>query len=227
MKIPKLNELFDTTHTLAKEMMDECDAPWECIMKIRDFCDYIVTRLPSDYKEIGDGDYTAESAEIFEGATILGPTVIGRGSQIRPGAYIRGSAIIGDGAVIGNSTEVKNAIILDGAQLPHYNYVGDSVIGYKAHLGAGAIASNLRLDKKTVKIKAYGEKIDTGLRKMGVLLGDRAEVGCGAVIYPGAIIGRRAIVYPLARVSGILEADTYFYGDGHEPMRRKGEDSEL
>ena len=227
MKLPKLSELFDFTHTLAAEILEGCEAPWECITKIRDFCDYILTRLPSDYKKIGDGVYAAESAEIFDGTTILGPTVIGRGAQIRAGAYIRGSAIIGDGAVIGNSTEVKNAIILDGAQLPHYNYVGDSVIGYKVHLGAGAIVSNLRLDNNNVKIKAYGEKIDTGMRKMGVLLGDRAEVGCNAVIYPGTVIGRRAIIYPLSRVKGILEPDTYFYGEGREPMRRKGEADEL
>ena len=223
MKIPKLDELFDFTHTIAREVITESDTPWECIGKIRDFCEYIVTRLPSDYKKIGDCVFAAESAEIFHDVTILGPTVIGRGTQIRPGAYIRGSAIIGDGVVIGNSTEVKNSIILDGAQLPHYNYVGDSIIGYKAHLGAGAIISNLRLDGKNVKIKAYGEKIDTGMRKMGALVGDKSQVGCNAVILPGTIIGRRSIIYPLSRAGGIIEPDSYFYGDGHEPMRRRGE----
>ena len=161
--------------------------------------------------------WAAKDAKISDKATIIGPAIIGHNTEIRPGAYIRGSVIIGDDAIIGNSTEIKNSIIFDEAQLPHYNYVGDSIIGYRAHMGAGSIISNVRLDHNNVSVKANGEKIDTGLRKMGVLLGDRAEIGCNSVICPGSIIGRDSIIYPLSRISGIIPQSHYFYGDERAP----------
>ena len=222
MNIPKPEELFDLSHTLAGELIGDCQLPYEVLPKIKDFCISLSKKLPEDYREIAPGVFAASDSKISESATIIGPTIIGRGTEIRPGAYIRGSVIIGDGAVIGNSTEIKNAIIFDGAQLPHYNYVGDSIIGYKAHLGAGAIISNFRLDHRNIKIKDSGELEDTGLRKMGALLGDKTEVGCNSVICPGSIIGRECVIYPLSRVVGILPEKHYFYGDGRKPLP-KGE----
>ncbi len=221
MNIPSPEELFDLSHTAAAELIRSFDLPYEALPKIKEFCINLSKKLPEGYREISPDVFAAADAEISESATVIGPAVIGRGTEIRPGAYIRGAVIIGDGAVIGNSTEIKNAIIFDGVQLPHYNYVGDSIIGYKAHLGAGAIISNFRLDRKNIKIKDSGEATDTGLRKMGVLLGDFTEVGCNAVICPGSIIGRECVIYPLSRVSGILPEKHYFYGDGRKALKKE------
>lgn len=221
MNIPSANELFDLSHTLAAKLILECDKPYEALPKIKEFCTILGERLPDDYREIFPGVFAARDAKISERATLTGPLIIGRGTEIRPGAYIRGSVIIGDGAVIGNSTEIKNAIIFDAAQLPHYNYVGDSIVGYKAHLGAGAILSNFRLDHKNIKIKDGGEASDTGLRKMGALIGDFAEIGCNSVICPGSIIGRGCVIYPLSRITGTIPENHYFYGDGHKERKKE------
>ncbi len=217
MTIPKPEELFDLSHTIAKDIFDGCEAPFQALTKIKDFCIEVSKKLDDSYTMIAPDVWAAKDAKISDKATVIGPAIIGHNTEVRPGAYIRGSVIIGDGAVIGNSTEIKNAIIFDGAQLPHYNYVGDSIIGYRAHMGAGSIISNFRLDHNSISIKADGEKINTGLRKMGVLLGDRAEIGCNSVICPGSIIGRDSIIYPLSRISGIIPQNHYFYGDGRAP----------
>lgn len=217
MTIPKPEELFDLSHTIAKDIFDGCEAPFQALTKIKDFCIEKSKKLDDSYIMIAPDVWAAKDAKISDKATFIGPAIIGHNTEIRPGAYIRGSVIIGDGAVIGNSTEIKNSIIFDGAQLPHYNYVGDSIIGYLAHMGAGSIISNFRLDHNNVSIKANGEKFDTGLRKMGVLLGDRSEIGCNSVICPGSIIGRDSIIYPLSRISGIIPQNHYFYGDGRAP----------
>jgi NDP-sugar pyrophosphorylase family protein len=214
-KIPKTRELFDLSHTLVGEMLSECEYPYEALGKIGEFAKEISKKLDSSYREIAPEVYAAEDAIISERATLIGPAVIGHNAEIRPGAYIRGKVIIGDGAVIGNSTEIKNSIIFDNAQLPHYNYVGDSIIGYRAHLGAGAIASNLRLDKKEIKID--GE--NTGLRKIGTFLGDSAEVGCNSVLCPGSVVGKEAFIYPLSRVKGVIPEGTIF--DGENFRKRK------
>ena len=210
--ILKTRELFDLSHTIASEMLSECEYPHQALSKIGGFIKEYIKTLDSSYKKIADDVYVASDAKIWDGVTIVGPTIIGHGAEIRPGAFIRGNAIIGDGAVIGNSTEVKNAIVFDGAQLPHYNYVGDSIIGYKAHMGAGAIASNLRLDKKEIILKSEDETMDSGLRKIGVFLGDYAEVGCGSVLCPGSIVGREALVYPLSSVRGSVPERTIYDG---------------
>lgn len=217
MAIPCADNLFDFNETIAKNIFEGCGEPYHVLPKIKDFCIELSKTLGDDYEEICDGVFAARDAKIAESATLIGPAIIGHNVEIRHGAYIRGAVIIGDGAVIGNSTEIKNAIIFNGAQLPHYNYVGDSIIGYKAHLGAGAIISNFRLDHTSIKIKTEDGKIDTGLRKMGALVGDFAEVGCNSVINPGSVIGRSCVIYPLSRITGILPEDTYFYGDGREP----------
>ena len=203
-KIPKTQELFDIRHTIAEVMLDECEYPHEALTKIKDFIIECSPMLEHFYKEASDDVYIADDAKIWPGASISGPAIIGHKAEIRPGAFIRGNVIIGDGAIIGNSTEVKNTIIFDEAKLPHYNYVGDSIIGFRAHMGAGAIASNLRLDKKEISIRYEGETLNTKLKKIGVFLGDYAEIGCGCVLCPGTIIGREALVYPLLTVKGIV-----------------------
>lgn len=225
MNIPRTCELFDLSHTVAGKIFDGAEYAFEALPKIKELCRALISELSSDYEEISPEVFAAKDAKISEHAVICGPTVIGHRTEVRPGAYIRGSAIIGDDVVIGNSTEIKNAIIFDGAQLPHYNYVGDSIIGYRAHLGAGAIISNFRLDHENVPVKSGGERLDSGLRKFGALVGDFAEVGCNSVICPGAVIGRGCVIYPLSRVMGILPADHYFYGDAREPMPKMRKDN--
>ena len=210
--ILKTKELFDTEHTIAKPLLDGCEYPHEALPKISEFIRGYFSRLDDSFKEICHEVYAADDAVIWDNVTIVGPTIIGHKAEIRPGAFIRGNAIIGDGAVIGNSTEVKNAIVFDGAQLPHYNYVGDSIIGYKAHMGAGAIASNLRLDKQIIVLKSEDENINSGLKKIGVFLGDSAEVGCGSVLCPGSIVGKEAIIHPLTKVIGSVPANTIYDG---------------
>lgn len=211
-KMPKTGDLFDVSHSIAEAMLEECEYPFMAISRISDFIEECARRLDRSYREIEPGVFVGEGARIDEGVTLIGPAIIGRGAEIRRGAIIRGRVIVGDGAVIGNSSEVKNAILLDEAKLPHYNYVGDSIIGYRAHMGAGAIASNLRLDKRAIRLRDGEEFIDTGLKKLGVMLGDYAEVGCGAVLSPGAIVGREAMIYPLSHVGGIVPEKSIFDG---------------
>ena len=197
-----LKELFDFTHTRAKGLLESARGVGDILPKIGEFIEEISMTLGNEYTEIKAGVFAARDAIIASTAHIEAPSLIGSKTQIRHSAFIRGCAIIGDGAVIGNSTEIKNSIIFDRAELPHYNYVGDSILGYRAHLGAGVIISNLRLDKKTVRISENGEKLDTGLRKLGALVGDFAEIGCNSVLCPGTVIGKGARIYPLSTVSG-------------------------
>ena len=217
----KTNELIDLSHTLAGEMLSGFEYPWEALPKIKECIKDVIEKLDKEkYICIGDDVWVAKSAEIAPSALICGPCVIGENTEVRHCAYIRGSVLIGDGAVIGNSCELKNAIVSDGVQVPHYNYVGDSILGYKSHMGAGAVASNFRLDKKAVNVRRGDEKISTGLRKMGVILGDFSEVGCNSVLYPGTVIGRRCLVYPLSGVRGFVESDTIVKPDGTKVERK-------
>ena len=206
----RTEELFDLSHTIAKDFFIEGEGPHLALPKIKE--KIIELGKKSGFPEVKKGVFIAEDAIVAENARIIAPTIIGRRTEVRPGAYIRGCAIIGDGVVIGNSTEIKNAIIFDGAQLPHYNYVGDSIIGYRSHLGAGAIASNFRLDHKSVPVNDKDGRYDSGLRKLGTLLGDGAEVGCNSVLCPGTVIGRGAIIYPLSRVIGYVGEGEKFIG---------------
>ena len=203
--IPKTAELFDLLHTLAAPLLCECEYPWEALPKIKDFILSIAKDLPEeDYYKVGDDVWIAKSAKIAPSALICGPTIIGESTEVRHCAYIRGNALVGDGAVIGNSTEIKNAIIFDGVQIPHYNYVGDSILGYKSHMGAGSIASNVRSDKQNISVYTSSQRIATGLRKFGTMLGDFVEVGCNSVLCPGSIVGRHSQIYPLTRVRGVI-----------------------
>ncbi len=203
--IPKTSELFDLSHSLAAPLLLECEYPWQALPKIKDFILSIGKNLPKElYYQAGEDVWIAKSAKIAPSALICGPTIIGENTEVRHCAYIRGSALIGDGAVIGNSTEVKNAIIFDGVQIPHYNYVGDSILGYKSHMGAGSIASNVRSDKQNISVHTSSERIETGLRKFGTMLGDFVEVGCNSVLCPGSVVGRNSQIYPLTRVRGVI-----------------------
>lgn len=209
-QIPRTKDLFDTKHSVAEVFLNECEYPYEILRKIEECIVNCSKILDPSYEEIAEDVFVANDAVIWQGSTIVGPTIIGHKAEIRPGAFIRGNVIVGDGALIGNSTEIKNTIVLDEAKLPHYNYVGDSIIGYRAHMGAGAIASNLRLDRKEISITCNGEVIKTKLKKIGVFLGDGAEVGCGTIIYPGTSIGKGALIYPMMSVKGVIcEGEIY------------------
>lgn len=216
MRIPMTEDLFDLSHTAAAELLSEVAHVWEALPRLTEFIRaYQKTLSCEEYDEVTEGVFIHKEARVAKSAEILPPTVIGKGTEVRHGAFIRGSALIGDGCVVGNSSEVKNAILFDGVQAPHYNYIGDSILGYKSHMGAGAIASNFRSDKGTVRLHIGAETMETGLRKLGVLLGDEAEIGCSSVLCPGSIVGRRSIVYPLCRVRGVIREDSIYKDEGN------------
>ena len=199
------NNLFDISHTIAAELLQSTTYPWESLPHIADFiCKTGESLDPALYDDRGDSVYIAKDAKVAPSAHMQGPCIIGSGAEIRHCAYIRGSVIVGAGAVVGNSTELKNCILFDGVQVPHYNYVGDSILGYKAHLGAGAVTSNVKSDKSHVHVKGEDFDIDTGRKKFGAMIGDGVEIGCGAVLCPGTVIGRGSTVYPLVRVRGVI-----------------------
>lgn len=200
----KAEELFDLSHTLCAALLKSVSYPHEALPRLKDFILTLQKKLGDNFLPVREGVYAERSARIADSAKIEPPAIIGKGTEIRHCAFLRGSVIIGDGAVVGNSSEIKNSIIFDGAQLPHYNYVGDSILGYRSHMGAGAVASNFRLDKESVTAYYRDEKIETGMRKLGVLLGDFAEVGASSVLCPGAVIGRGSLIYPLSCVRGYL-----------------------
>ena len=207
----KTSELFEARHTLCKELIEKYEYPWEILAHIKEFILEIGKKLDTGcFVEEIPGVWIAKSAKISDSAYIGAPAIIDEGAEVRHCAFIRGSVIIGKGCVVGNSTEMKNSIIFDGVQVPHYNYVGDSILGYKAHLGAGAITSNVKSDKSTVSVIIDGKKEDTGLKKLGAMIGDMVEVGCNSVLCPGTVIGRDATVYPLSRVRGTVASGSIF-----------------
>ena len=201
------SRLLDLNFTMAKELLEQYEYPWEVLPLIGPFILSIGSGLPpEEYDNTGDNVWISKTAKIASSATIVGPTIIGHDAEIRPGAYIRGNAIVGEKAVVGNSTELKNVILFTGVQVPHYNYVGDSILGYRSHMGAGAITSNVKSDKGLVVLKFSDARVETGLKKFGAILGDGVEVGCNAVLNPGTVIGKDSVVYPLSMVRGILPA---------------------
>ena len=207
----KTEELFAPGHSLADALIEKHAYPWEIIPEIKEFILMLAEGLdPERFCEVSEGVWIARSAKIAKSAHIGAPTVIDERAEVRHSAFIRGAVIIGKDCIVGNSTEMKNSIIFDGVQVPHYNYVGDSVLGFRAHLGAGAITSNVKSDKSRVFVERAGERTDTGLKKLGAMLGDMAEVGCNSVLCPGAVIGRYSTVYPLSRVRGTVEANSIF-----------------
>lgn len=204
----KIEELFDLNQTIAKDLFDGCTYPWEALPLIGDFIIGLGKTLPKDeYDLIGENIWAAKSARIAKSASITGPVIIGKNTEVRQCAFIRGKAIIGENAVVGNSTELKNVVLFNNVQVPHYNYVGDSILGYKSHMGAGSITSNVKSDKTLITINASlynGTKIETGLKKMGAVLGDFVEVGCNSVLNPGTVIGRHTNIYPISSVRGYV-----------------------
>ena len=206
-----VSELFDLEHTIAAPLFDGVEYPWQVLGDISDFICKLGPTLDSNlFEQRGDCVWVARNATVAPTAFIGGPAIIDEGAEVRHGAFVRGSAIVGKGSVIGNSTELKNVVIFDSVQVPHYNYVGDSVLGYRSHMGAGAVTSNVKSDKSDISVNINGERIQTGLRKMGAMLGDFVEVGCNSVLCPGAIIGRHSNIYPLSLVRGFVAANSIY-----------------
>lgn len=209
----KTQNLFDLNQTIAKDIFENATYPWEVLSKISDFIIELGNTLdPEVFEKRGENIWIAKSAIVAETVSITGPVIIDEGAEIRHCAFIRGKAIIGKNAVVGNSTELKNVILFNNVQVPHYNYVGDSILGYKAHMGAGSITSNVKSDKKLVVIKDGEEQIETGIKKVGAMLGDNVEVGCGTVLNPGSIVGRNSNIYPLTSVRGVIPANSICKG---------------
>lgn len=208
-------ELFDFNQTIAKELFEEIFYPWEALPKIGAFILELGARLPeSEYEKLGENIWIARNATVAPTAHITGPAIIGQNAEVRHCAFIRGNAIVGAGAVVGNSTELKNVVLFNKVQVPHYNYVGDSILGYKAHMGAGSITSNVKSDKKLVTVRIGDERVETGLKKFGAMLGDYVEVGCGTVLNPGSVVGRESNLYPLSMVRGYVPAHSIYKKQG-------------
>ena len=213
--------LFDFSITIAREFFESAEYPWELLPKISEYIIKLGATLPLDkFDKIGDCIWVAKSAKVAPSASLNGPLIIDEEAEIRHCAFIRGNAIVGKGAVVGNSTELKNCILFDCTQTPHYNYVGDSIYGYKAHTGAGVIASNLKSDKSLVTVSFRGEKVPTGVKKFGAMVGDFGDIGCNTVMNPGTVIGRGTSVYPLSFVRGYVEANSIYKKQGEVVTRR-------
>ena len=208
MKDLRITELYNLEETIAKDIFSDVEFPWEVLPKIKDFIIELGNKLPKDkFEEVDENVWIAKSANVFKSAYIHGPVIIDEEAEVRHCAFIRGNAIVGKGAVVGNSTELKNVILFNKVQVPHYNYVGDSILGYRAHMGAGSITSNVKSDKTLVCVHINGENIETGLKKFGAMLGDHVEVGCNSVLNPGTVIGRYTNIYPTSCVRGFIPAN--------------------
>ena len=209
------SELFDLSKTIAKELFEEHTYPWEVLSHIGDFIlEAGKTLSPEEYDHPAEDVWIAKSAVIYPTVSLKGPCIIGPDTEVRQCAFIRGNALVGSGCVVGNSTELKNVILFDGVQVPHYNYVGDSILGYKAHMGAGSITSNVKSDKTLVVIKNGEELLETGRKKVGAILGDHVEIGCNSVLNPGTVIGKNSSVYPVSCVRGVVPEDSIYKEKG-------------
>lgn len=208
MKDLRITELYNLEETIAKDIFSDVEFPWQVLPKIKDFIIELGKKLPKEkFEEVEENVWIAKSAKVFKSAYIHGPVIIDDEAEVRHCAFIRGNAIVGKGAVVGNSTELKNVILFNKVQVPHYNYVGDSILGYRAHMGAGSITSNVKSDKTLVCVHINGENIETGLKKFGAMLGDHVEVGCNSVLNPGTVIGRYTNIYPTSCVRGFIPAN--------------------
>ena len=210
-----IENLYDLKETIAADLFTEAEYPWEVLPRIHDFILELGKRLPEEiYEKRGEDIWVAKSAKVASTACLNGPLIIDEEAEVRHCAFVRGNAIVGKGAVVGNSTELKNVVLFNKVQVPHYNYVGDSVLGFKSHMGAGSITSNVKSDKTLVVVKNGEEKMETGLKKMGAMLGDHVEVGCNSVLNPGTVIGRNSNVYPTSCVRGVIPAGHIFKRPG-------------
>lgn len=222
MKEWTINELYNLDETIAKDLFEGLTYPWEALPKIGDFIRQLGETLPEEeYEKAGEDVWIARSATVFPSAYIKGPAIIGKNAEVRHCAFIRGNAIVGEGAVVGNSTELKNVVLFNKVQVPHYNYVGDSILGYKAHMGAGSITSNVKSDKTLVTVKTPEGPIETGLKKFGAMLGDEVEVGCGSVLNPGTVVGSHTNIYPLSMVREFVPAGSIYKKRGEVVEKRK------
>ena len=207
----RISDLYTLEESLAGAFIREYTYPWEVLPHIGEIVLKAGAGLdPSLYEKKEDNIWVAKNALIYPTATIIGPAIIGENTQVRPGAFIRGNALVGNDCVVGNSTELKNVILFNNVQVPHYNYVGDSILGYKAHMGAGSIISNVKADKSPVKVKTSDKSYDTGLKKFGAMLGDHVEVGCNSVLNPGSVIGPNTNIYPLSMVRGYVPGGSIY-----------------
>lgn len=207
-------DLYDLDHTMAGEYLSQFTYPWEALAGIKDFILRLGPALGDDYEETSEHVWVHKTAKVFPSAYLGAPCIIGPETEVRHCAFIRGSALVGANCVVGNSVELKNVILFDHVQVPHYNYVGDSILGYYSHMGAGAVTSNVKSDKKLVVVHNGTEQIETGLKKFGAMLGDYVEVGCNSVCNPGTVIGRRSSVYPVSSVRGVVPEDHIFKSNG-------------
>lgn len=222
MKGLTVKELYTLDETIAKDIFDGVTYPWEVLPKIGSFIMELGKTLSEDeYEKRGENIWIAKSASVAPTAYINGPAIIGKNAEVRHCAFIRGNAIVGEGAVVGNSTELKNVILFNKVQVPHYNYVGDSVLGFKSHMGAGSITSNVKSDKKLVVVKTPEGMIETGMKKFGVMLGDEVEVGCGSVLNPGTVVGSHSNIYPLSSVRGYIPGGSIYKKQGEVVEKRE------
>ena len=221
MKELEVKELYTLSETLAAPLLASVTYPWEALPKIGAFIlELGATLSEEEYEKRGENIWIARSAKVAPTASITGPCIIGKGTEVRHCAFIRGNALVGDGAVVGNSTELKNVILFNKVQVPHYNYVGDSILGYKSHMGAGSITSNVKSDKLLVKVHTPEGDIETGIKKFGAMIGDEVEVGCGSVLNPGTVIGKNTNIYPLSSVRGVVAANSIYKKQGEVAEKR-------
>lgn len=209
-----IQELYDLEHTQAKSYLAQFTYPWEALKGIKDFIVQLGSTLGDDYQEVSPQVWVHRTAAVAPTAYLGAPCIIGAGTEVRHCAFIRGSALVGENCVVGNSVELKNVILFDNVQTPHYNYVGDSILGYKSHMGAGSLTSNVKSDKTLVVVKDGQEQIPTGLKKFGAMLGDYVEVGCNSVLNPGTVVGRHTNIYPTSCVRGVVPANSIWKTGG-------------
>lgn len=210
----RTGELYDLSHTAAKPLLENTLYPWEALPKIGEFILELGKTLSHEEYEVrGENIWIHKTAKIYPNNYIAGPCIIGADTEVRPGAFIRGNALIGKGCVVGNSTELKNVILFDTVQVPHYNYVGDSILGYRSHMGAGAVTSNVKQDKTPVTVLAGWRRVETGLKKFGAMLGDNVEIGCNSVLNPGTVVGKGSRIYPLSMVRGLVPSGMIYKRD--------------
>ena len=207
-------DLFDLTHSLAGNYLSGFDCPWQALKGIKELILSLGPQLGEDYTEVSPTVWVHRTAVVAPSAYLGAPCIIGPGTEVRHCAFIRGSALVGEGCVVGNSVELKNVILFDGVQVPHYNYVGDSILGYKSHMGAGSLTSNVKSDKTPVVVKDGSEQVPTGLKKFGAMLGDYVEVGCNSVLNPGTVIGRNTNIYPTSCVRGVVPGNSIWKTGG-------------
>lgn len=222
MEAMKIKNLYDLSQTIAAELFEGAEYPWEVLPNIGDFIKKLGATLPKEeYEQRGEAVWVARSAKVAPTAFLNGPVIIGKDTEVRHCAFIRGNALVGENCVVGNSTELKNVVLFNRVQVPHYNYVGDSILGYRSHMGAGSITSNVKSDKTLVVLHTDEGDLETGLKKFGAMVGDDVEVGCNSVLNPGTVIGRGSNVYPLSMVRGFIPADSIYKKQGEVVKKRE------